>query len=50
VAVGLAYAGVSMLLGACFVWEGGWWRYHLSEEKRIFMPSVPYEEFVGAQQ
>lgn len=34
-----------------FVWEDGWWRHHLTEEeKSIFMPGVPFEEFVAAQQ
>lgn len=33
-----------------FVWEDGWWRHHLTdEEKSIFMPGLPYEEFVTAQ-
>jgi hypothetical protein len=32
------------------VWEGGYWRHSLTEEeKEIFMPGVPYEEFVAAQ-
>ncbi len=31
------------------MWEGEWWRHHLTEEeKEIFMPGVPYEEFVDA--
>jgi hypothetical protein len=33
-----------------FVGEDSWWRHHLTdEEKRIFMPGVPYGEFLAAQ-
>jgi hypothetical protein len=31
-----------------FVYEKGWWRHHLTEEKRIFLPDASYEEFVKA--
>lgn len=30
------------------VLEDGGWRHHLTKEE-IFMPGVPYEEFVAAQ-
>jgi hypothetical protein len=31
------------------VYEEGWWRHHLTEEERIFMPDASYEEFVKVQ-
>lgn len=41
--------GTSITRDTVFVWEG-YWRHHLTEEeKEIFMPGVPYEEFVAAQ-
>ncbi len=41
--------GTSITRDTVFVWEG-YWRHHLTEEeKEIFMPGVPYEEFVDAQ-
>ncbi len=41
--------GTSISRETVFVWEG-YWRHHLTEEeKEIFMPGVPYEEFVEAQ-
>ncbi|QIN82782.1 hypothetical protein GBA63_09065 [Rubrobacter tropicus] len=41
--------GTSITRDTVFVWEG-YWRHHLTEEeKEIFMPGVPYEEFVEAQ-
>ncbi len=42
--------GTSITRETYFVWEGEWWRHHLTEEeKEIFMPGVPYAEFVAAQ-
>lgn len=30
-----------------FVWDNGYWSHHLTEEEKdIFMPGEPYEEFV----
>lgn len=41
--------GTSISRETVFVWEG-YWRHHLTEEEQeIFMPGVPYEEFVEAQ-
>ncbi len=41
--------GTEITRDTVFVWEG-YWRHHLTEEeKEIFMPGVPYEEFVEAQ-
>ncbi len=40
--------GTSIIRDTVFVWEG-YWRHHLTEEEEIFMPGVPYEEFVAAQ-
>jgi len=41
--------GTSISRETVFVWEG-YWRHHLTEEeKQIFMPGVPYEQFVEAQ-
>jgi len=41
--------GTSISRETVFVWEG-YWRHHLTEEEKgIFMPGVPYEEFVEAQ-
>ena len=50
-AVGLAYAGVSITTcGTYLGWEEGRWRhYPTDEEKRIFVPGIPYEEFVVTQ-
>ena len=31
-----------------FVYDKGWWRHHLTEEKRIFLPDASHEEFVKA--
>ncbi|MDP9475935.1 MAG: hypothetical protein M3R38_09650 [Actinomycetota bacterium] len=43
--------GTSITRETYFVWEDGRWRHRLTEEeKAIFMPGVPYEEFVAAQQ
>ncbi len=43
--------GTTITRETVFVYEKGWWRHHLTEEeKAIFMPGVPYEEFVAAQQ
>ncbi len=42
--------GTSITRETRFVWENGYWRHHLTEEEQeIFMPGVPYEEFVAAQ-
>lgn len=41
--------GTSISRETVFVWEG-YWRHRLTEEeKEIFMPGVPYAEFVEAQ-
>lgn len=41
--------GTSITRDTIFVWEG-YWRHHLTEEeKEIFMPGVPYDQFVDAQ-
>ena len=41
--------GSTITRDSYFVWEDGWWRHRLTEEeKEIFMPGVPYEEFVAA--
>jgi hypothetical protein len=43
--------GISITRETYFVWEDGYWRHSLTEEdKGVFMPGVPYEEFVAAQQ
>lgn len=42
--------GTEITRDTVFVWEG-YWRHRLTEEeKEIFMPGVPYEEFVEAQE
>jgi hypothetical protein len=36
--------------GTFFIWEGGEWKHRFTEEeKEIFMPDVPYKEFVKTQ-
>jgi len=43
--------GTSITRETVFVWNNTYWSHHLTEEeKEIFMPGVPYEEFVEAQQ
>ncbi len=43
--------GTSIMRETVFVWKNGYWGHHLTEEEKdIFMPGVPYEEFVETQQ
>jgi hypothetical protein len=50
---GLTYeAGVSISIRGTYslCGEDGRWRHHLTdEEKRIFVPGIPYEVFVATQ-
>jgi hypothetical protein len=42
--------GTSITRGTFFVSEGGAWKHRFTEEEiEIFMPGVPYEQFVAAQ-
>jgi hypothetical protein len=42
--------GTSITRGTFFVSEGGVWKHRFTEEEiEIFMPGVPYEQFVAAQ-
>jgi hypothetical protein len=42
--------GTSITRGTFFVSEGGMWKHRFTEEEiEIFMPGVPYEQFVAAQ-
>jgi hypothetical protein len=42
--------GTSITRDTLFVSEGGLWKHRFSQEEiDIFMPGVPYEEFVAAQ-
>ena len=42
--------GASITRDTLFVSEGGLWKHRFSQEEiDIFMPGVPYEEFVAAQ-
>jgi hypothetical protein len=42
--------GTSITRGTFFVSEGGMWKHRFTEEEiEIFMPGVPYEEFVATQ-
>ena len=43
--------GTSITRDTYFVLEGGEWTHHFTDEERnLFVPGVPYEEFVAAQQ
>ncbi len=43
--------GTSITRETVFVWNDTYWSHHLTEEEKdIFMPGVPYEEFVEAQE
>jgi len=43
--------GSSSIRNTYFVWEDGSWKHRFSQEEiDLFMPGVPFDEFVAAQQ